>query len=256
MPLNLPFLAIQGEAETLVLAASSRTASPSPFLTAALRPSAIFGEGDVQLLPNTLAVLRDGKTGFQLGANDNLFDYTYVGNVAHAHLLAAGKLLSTFKTLTPEGEGGTQEAAAPATGSRPAPGKVDGEVFIITNTTPIYFWDFHRAAWNAYYNAAAARPSGSVRVPPPMNLDPICFSREVGLLLASVIEWAYFLLRLGQPRLTRPQANYACMTRFFQTKKAQERLGYAPVWTLQEGIQRSVEWFLEKEAAVTGKKES
>jgi sterol-4alpha-carboxylate 3-dehydrogenase (decarboxylating) len=32
------------------------------------------------------------KTHFQIGDNNNLFDYTYVGNVAKAHLLAADKL--------------------------------------------------------------------------------------------------------------------------------------------------------------------
>jgi len=33
-----------------------------------------------------------GQTHFQVGDNFNLFDWTYVGNVAHAHLLAADKL--------------------------------------------------------------------------------------------------------------------------------------------------------------------
>lgn len=34
----------------------------------------------------------EDKTGFQIGENRNLFDWTYVGNVAHAHLLAADRL--------------------------------------------------------------------------------------------------------------------------------------------------------------------
>lgn len=33
-----------------------------------------------------------GQTHFQVGDNNNLFDYTYVGNLAQAHLLAADKL--------------------------------------------------------------------------------------------------------------------------------------------------------------------
>uniref|UniRef100_A0A0W0EV46 3-beta hydroxysteroid dehydrogenase/isomerase domain-containing protein n=1 Tax=Moniliophthora roreri TaxID=221103 RepID=A0A0W0EV46_MONRR len=37
-------------------------------------------------------VFEDKKTHFQIGDNNNLFDWTYVGNVAHAHLLAADKL--------------------------------------------------------------------------------------------------------------------------------------------------------------------
>lgn len=37
-------------------------------------------------------VYEDGKTHFQIGDNNNLFDWTYVENVAHAHLLAADRL--------------------------------------------------------------------------------------------------------------------------------------------------------------------
>jgi sterol-4alpha-carboxylate 3-dehydrogenase (decarboxylating) len=37
-------------------------------------------------------VLKEGKCYVQIGDNTNLFDMTYVGNIAHAHLLAADKL--------------------------------------------------------------------------------------------------------------------------------------------------------------------
>lgn len=37
-------------------------------------------------------VYERNQTHFQIGDNTNLFDWTYVGNVAHAHLLAADKL--------------------------------------------------------------------------------------------------------------------------------------------------------------------
>jgi sterol-4alpha-carboxylate 3-dehydrogenase (decarboxylating) len=40
-------------------------------------------------LTQTLAA---GRTNFQLGNNQNLFDWTYVDNVTHAHLLASDKL--------------------------------------------------------------------------------------------------------------------------------------------------------------------
>lgn len=39
-------------------------------------------------------VYERGQTHFQIGDNNNLFDWTYVGNVAYAHLLAADKLSS------------------------------------------------------------------------------------------------------------------------------------------------------------------
>lgn len=38
-------------------------------------------------------VYKKGQTNIQIGDNNNILDYTYVGNVAHAHLLAADKLV-------------------------------------------------------------------------------------------------------------------------------------------------------------------
>ncbi|KAF8493822.1 C-3 sterol dehydrogenase [Gautieria morchelliformis] len=60
--------------------------------TVALRPSGIFGPGDRQLLVNLARAVHRGQAKIQIGANDNLVDWTYVGNVAKAHLLAADRL--------------------------------------------------------------------------------------------------------------------------------------------------------------------
>lgn len=62
-------------------------------LTVALRPAGIFGPGDRQVMTGFHEVYENGLTHFQLGDNNNLFDWTYVGNVARAHLLAADRLL-------------------------------------------------------------------------------------------------------------------------------------------------------------------
>jgi len=58
----------------------------------ALRPSGIFGPRDMQMIPGFLDAAKAGKSKFQLGDNTKLFDFTYVGNVVDAHLLAADKL--------------------------------------------------------------------------------------------------------------------------------------------------------------------
>ena len=117
-------------AESAVLAAN-RTPSNS-FLTCALRPAGIFGEGDQQNLPKMVSAYRKGQTKFQVGDNNNLFDFTYVENVAHGHLLAVQALLQTHTLAT-----------APLDYE-----KVDGEAFFITNGQPVYFWDFARAVWH------------------------------------------------------------------------------------------------------------
>ncbi|KAK7690118.1 hypothetical protein QCA50_006766 [Cerrena zonata] len=78
----------KAKAEALVLEANGQNG----LLTVALRPAGIFGPGDRQVMSGLRDVYESNRTHFQVGDNNNLFDWTYVGNVAHAHLLAADKL--------------------------------------------------------------------------------------------------------------------------------------------------------------------
>lgn len=54
--------------------------------TVALRPSGIFGEGDPLLVPIAVAKAKEGKMKYIIGDGKNLMDFTYVGNVAQAHI--------------------------------------------------------------------------------------------------------------------------------------------------------------------------
>lgn len=299
----------KAEAEQIVLAANTRDrvglagdgneddgAASAPFLTCAIRPSAIFGERDVQMIPNMLAVLRAGRTRFQLGANDNLFDFTYVGNTAHAHLLAAAALLDAHARLsssplphqhrrhTASAAGAAVEtttaaasaaaasaaaisAAAAAAASAASANddndddddtttpdrRVDGEAFIITNASPVYFWDFARAVWQKYSDATCpptSRASSAASFPPPAAPSQVTrLPRTAALLVAALMWWAWTLLRLrGEPSLTTTRVTYACMTRYFSSQKAERRLGYRPLWTLDEGVDRTVVWFAAQSA--------
>lgn len=105
--------------------------SNSPTLsTCTLRPSAIFGPGDRTTIPGLYEVIQNGQTIFQLGDNCNLWDFTYVDNIAYAHVLAAENLLTPADKLK-NGSGA-------------------GEAFMITNGQPVYFWDFARAVWAGF----------------------------------------------------------------------------------------------------------
>ncbi|KAI9778157.1 MAG: erg26, C-3 sterol dehydrogenase [Geoglossum umbratile] len=208
------------DAELLVLAANR---GESGMLTTSLRPSGIFGEGDVQLVVRMYDAYKSGKTGFQLGDNNNLFDFTYVTNVAHAHLLAAVALLHTHKSKA----------------VTPVERKVDGEAFFITNDQPTYFWDFSREVWKV----AGDKTGTDVRV----------ISKDIGLSIATIIEWMWWVLG-KTPSLTRKQVRYSCMTRYYNIGKAKERLGYKPIVSLPDGIERTVKWIMETEAAENGKK--
>ena len=97
----------KAKAEEMVLDANGKKG----LLTVALRPAGIFGfvlfhihfevsvinifvrPGDRQAMHGLYQVYERGQTHFQIGDNTNVYDWTYVGNVAKAHLLAADKLV-------------------------------------------------------------------------------------------------------------------------------------------------------------------
>jgi len=185
------------------------------FLTCALRPSGIFGAGDMLATPRIMQAYYKGQTKFQLGYNDNLFDWTEVTNVAHAHHLAAAALLTTR-------EREEQGKAIPLDNE-----KVDGEAFLITNDQTCFFWDFSRMIWRA---------CGDTTKPSQVWILP----REFGMLLAAIFEWVYWFAKWGQPNLTRQVIRYSAMTRYFNIDKAKRRLGYRPVISVEDGVNRGV----------------
>ncbi|KAH8674626.1 C-3 sterol dehydrogenase/C-4 decarboxylase family protein [Tricladium varicosporioides] len=205
----------KAEAEQFVLNANRSESYPN-LLTLSIRPAGIFGEGDVQNIPNFLKVHYDNKTTFQLGDNTNLFDFTYVGNVAYAHILAAWALLQTsaLKTKPLDTE------------------KVDGEAFFITNCEPTPFWDYARAIWQA-----AGRYDGTEK--------NWVIGKDVGLALGGILEWVFWVVG-REAKLTRKQVKYSCMTRYYDCTKARRRLGYVPIVSLRDGIQKTVDWFEEE----------
>lgn len=208
----------KAEAESIVLAANRAESHPN-LLTASIRPSGIFGEGDVQAVYHIVNIYEQGRTGVQVGPNTNMFDFTYVENVAHAHLLAARALLLTVqaKTIPLDHE------------------RVDGEAFFITNGEPVYFWDFTRAIWRA-----AGSDKGTEHVWE--------MSRELGLVLGFLSEVAFGIMR-KPPTFNRQRIIYSCMTRYYDISKAQRRLGYKPLVSLSEGVRRAVQWTLDQKQA-------
>lgn len=209
-------------AESAVLSANRQR---SNFLTCAIRPAGIFGEGDVQLLPKMVTAFRKGQTKFQIGSNDNLFDFSYVQNIAHGHLLAVNALLQTYKmmpTVPPDSK------------------RVDGEAFFITNGQPVYFWDFARAVWR---EAGDTLPMSSV-----WHLG-----EDFAFAVGGTLEWLFWAMG-KTPNLTRQQVKYSCMTRYYSIDKAKKRLGYWPIVDLDEGIRRGVRYILEQEKRDAEKK--
>lgn len=204
----------KGLAENYVLAANRKYGD---MLTLAIRPAGIFGEGDLHMLPRVLNLYYTRKTKVQFGNNKNWIDFTYVGNAAHAHILATEKLLQAH-SLPPS----KQE-------------RVDGEAFLVTNDEPFHFWDFVYAVW------AVAGDKTDVK-------DIWVLPKSLYLIMATLAEWIFWIIFLGrkQPRFTREKAKFTCKTKTFSINKIKRRLGYKPLWSMDEGIKRGVKWCEEK----------
>ncbi len=109
-------LSAKAESERIALAASDESMP-----VCAIRPSVTFGPGDPNCFPTVYACIGRRETPFVIGSGDNLYDFTYVDNIAYAHVLALENLL-------------TSRTAA-------------GEAFFISNGEPIPFRDFCLAIW-------------------------------------------------------------------------------------------------------------
>jgi sterol-4alpha-carboxylate 3-dehydrogenase (decarboxylating) len=173
-------------------------------------------------MPGAMAVLRDGKTHFQIGDNENLFDMTYIENAAHAHILAAIKLLE--QPTTPK----TAEV-----------GRVDGEAFFITNGEPVYFWDFMRAIWRRYQNPPNDK----------FTVMPAGFGMVIGTL-AEAASW----ITGKEPTFSRFRVRFTTMNRYFNIKKARVYLDYEPIVSLEEGLRRACDAWDEQEREKNEKK--
>jgi nucleoside-diphosphate-sugar epimerase len=94
-PLN-DYISTKIEAEKLVRAANdSKTATEGVLRTCCLRPGHIYGERDPHALCTVVSKVRSGRLPVLLGNPVSAkIDVTYVGNVAHAHILAALALTS------------------------------------------------------------------------------------------------------------------------------------------------------------------
>ncbi|KAI8983793.1 3-beta hydroxysteroid dehydrogenase/isomerase family-domain-containing protein [Pilobolus umbonatus] len=195
------------ECEKLVLASNGEKG----LLTCTIRPSAIFGPGDKQMIPGLIEVCERGQHRFQIGNNQSLMDFTYVGNVAYAHVLAAEKL------------------AIPNSGAA-------GQAFNLTNGTPVPFWDFASKVWteHGYY------------LP---NSKKIILSKNTSLVIALVSETIFSIKELFWDKkqlkegLSRARIKQAMSSRYFNIDKARTILGYEPIVGLEEGIVLSVKYY-------------
>ncbi|KAL9229286.1 hypothetical protein vseg_004770 [Gypsophila vaccaria] len=196
------YSATKAEGEALVLKANG----VNGLLTCCIRPSSIFGPGDKLLVPSLVNAARAGKSKFIIGDGNNMYDFTYVENVAHAHICAERALAS---------KGTVSE-------------KASGQAYFITNMEPIKFWEFMSIILEGL---GYERPRIKI---PAVVMMPI----------AHLVELIYKLLApygMKVPQLTPSRIRLLSCNRTFDCSKAKDRLGYSPVVSLQEGLERTIE---------------
>ncbi|CAA3006607.1 3beta-hydroxysteroid-dehydrogenase decarboxylase [Olea europaea subsp. europaea] len=199
---NDSYSATKAEGETLVIESNGLKG----LLTCCIRPSSIFGPGDKLLVPSLVAAARAGKSKFIVGDGNNMYDFTYVENVAHAHICAERALAS---------EGTVRERAA-------------GQAYFITNAEPIKFWEFMSLILEGL---GYERPK--IKIPAAVMMP-----------IAHIVELIYKLLApygMKVPQFTPSRIRLLSCSRTFDCSKANDRLGYTPIVPLKEGLRRTIE---------------
>ncbi|KAK7097791.1 sterol-4-alpha-carboxylate 3-dehydrogenase, decarboxylating-like isoform X2 [Littorina saxatilis] len=179
-------------------------ANSSDFYTVAVRPHGIFGPRDPHLVPTTAGLARRGKFKYIIGDGKNLVDFTYIDNVVHGHILASEKL------------------------GKDSP--VCGKAYHITNDEPIYFWTF------------MSRIVEGLGYDPPHIYLPYFFVYFIAVIMM-VVSKIVNLFVPWNPTLTPMKVALAGTHHFYLCDHAKKDMGYKPIVSLDDGIQRTVDSF-------------
>jgi len=182
-------------AEKMVLSANSDS-----LLTCAIRPHLIWGPEDPHLIPR---LIESGKRKQlkRVGSGTNMVDISYIDNVAHGHILAAGNLASV--------------------------GTAAGKVYFLGQEKPVVLWEWINSLFL------------KLGIPQVTRSIPFAAAYCIGALLES----GYRLCRVSkEPGMTRFVACQLSRSHYFSHNSAQKDLGYIPVVSMEEGMERTVRW--------------
>ncbi|KAI4161498.1 MAG: hypothetical protein LQ342_004782 [Letrouitia transgressa] len=185
-------------------------------LTVSLCVWTAIGENDPICLGKMITRAREGKMLYQIGDGKNIYDFTHVGNLANAHVLAARALANAYgKPPLPAGVG------------------VHGENINMTNDEQVLFWEF------------SERVAELVGNPVEQN-EIIVIPKWFTLASAWCSEWVFWLQGSQQPIMTLEVLELSVIHRTLNGEKAKRLLGYRPSVSLNEGLQRGVKWYVNQ----------
>ena len=190
------------DGEKLVLGAHGGLA------TCALRPSGIFGEYDQLTVPSIVSKAKAGKTKYIIGDGKNMMDWTYAGNIAHAHILTASVLL--------------ENPNAPCA----------GQAYFITNDEPNPFWGM---MGDICEGLGYARPR--IHLPYHLIMAIACFMQYIVIPLLKIFG------KTLETDLTPFRIAVSSVNRTFSCERAKKDLGYVPEVNMQEALQKTLKYF-------------
>lgn len=196
----------KAEAEQAVVRANGTALAGSTdtrLKTIVLRPCAIWGEGDPYHVGSFLKLVRLGPV-CRMGRERAPYQFVYVGNMAHALVLAARALLE-----------GRAEAA--------------GQIYFIKDFPPRNIFD---------QMEPVVRAAGGRMLPPALALPrrPLKAIAYVAAGLAKLLRPVY----PTTPLLTPFSVDSVCAEYTIVSDKAERLLGYAPVYSESEAWERTL----------------
>ncbi|MFO0558952.1 MAG: NAD-dependent epimerase/dehydratase family protein [Polyangiales bacterium] len=168
----------------------------------AVRPTHVYGPHDPHAIPESLRQFAQGTMPMVIGDPSARFDCVYVDNVVHAHVLAAARLHD------------------PAT--RDA---VGGRAYFVSEGYAPNFFDF----------LVPFAEAKGLRVPQRR------LPKRVAFALADLFALAHRATGF-EPPFHRFHLYVIGQDFFFNAKRAERELGYAPIVSTKQGIERTLEW--------------
>jgi len=194
------------------------TAHADAITTISLRPHAIFGPQDRQMVPTLIERAKEGKDKWVVGDGRNTVDFTYIGNVVHAHLLA----LQTGHRYWSKA------------GARP-PCAANGKTYFITNGEPRLFWE----VLNSFTQGLGYR-GGYMRLPARLLKIVAGVQQALGDAYTAVMGGKPLDLTLSVPRI-----EIISTVHWYSVAAAKADLGYTALWPMEEGIYLTLRSFPE-----------
>ena len=187
-------------AEQMILQASSSNLS-----TVAIRPAAIYGDGELRHLPRILNLVQHGLAFFAIGNENVLCDWVYADNLVYALVLA--------------------EKSLP---------KYSGEVYFISDDQPVNNFQFiSQLTKGLGYEYCFA------------FYIPTLVMFYLGYIIEMIHKLIAKRIYNFSPFLTRAEVLKVGVTHYANITKAKELLGYQVKVSPDEAMRKCIRWFIE-----------